>query len=200
LESYIGEKIKKIRLQNDMTQQQVADQCGLSKGMISKIECSKVMPTIATLSKIAHTLNVKMSLLMEDSESKNPVLQSTNVSSTDFTSSDVGYRFLTLATKYGDKQIQPFIFYAKNGEVTDHRVSHQGEECIYIIEGEMYFVINEMRYHLRENDFLYFDSRQPHGIQSVNKEVKYLNIFSSYDYPNRTFIEKETEKQPDEQV
>jgi len=200
LESYIGEKIKKIRLQNDMTQQQVADQCGLSKGMISKIECGKVMPTIATLSKIAHTLKVKMSLLMEDSESKNPVLQSTNVSHMHFTGSDVGYRFLALATNYGDKELQPFIFYAKNGEVTDHKVSHQGEECIYIIEGEMWFVINEMRYHLRENDFLYFDPRQPHGIQHVEKEVRYLNIFSAYDYTNRTFIEKETEKQPDEQV
>jgi len=194
LESYIGSKVKKVRLQQEMTQQQVADQCGLSKSMISKIEHGKVMPTIATLSKIAHTLNVKVSLFMEDSENRNPVFQSTNVPRMHFTGTDVGYRFLTLASEYGDKQIQPLIFYARNGEVTNHRVSHQGEECIFIIEGDMWFTIDETRYFLRADDFLYFDGRQPHGIERVDKEVKYLNIFTACDYTDKVFINKEPNK------
>jgi len=190
MEGYIGIKIKKIRLQNQMTQQQVADLCGLSKGMISKIECEKVMPTIATLSKIAHALGVKVSLLMEDGSERNPICQSTSISPVHYTATDVGYRFFTLAAEYGDKHIQPLIFYAKNGEVTDHRVSHQGEECIFIIEGEMFFCVNGTRYFLKQGDFLYFDGRQPHGIERVDNEVRYLNMFSASDYTNQVFIDK----------
>lgn len=176
-----------------MTQQQVADLCGLSKGMISKIERGRVTPTIATLSKIAQVLRVKVSLLMEDSESREPVFQSTNISRMHFTKTEVGYRFLTLASEYGDKQIQPLIFYAKNGEVKNHRVSHQGEECIYVIEGDMWFIINDVSYHLREGDVLYFDGQQPHGIERVDNEVRYLNLFSAFDYTNRAFIDKDAE-------
>jgi transcriptional regulator with XRE-family HTH domain len=193
MENYIGVKIKKIRLQNEMTQQKVADQCGLSKGMISKIECGKVIPTIATLSKIAHALRVKVSLLMEDSESRTPVFQSTNVSRMHFTRVEVGYRFLTLASEYGNKIIQPLIFYAKKGEVKEHRVTHQGEECIYVIEGDMWFMVNDIRYYLRAGDFLYFDGQHPHGIESVDKEVRYLNIFSATEYVNKTFVDKEND-------
>jgi len=188
-EGYIGARVKKIRVKKDMTQQHVADLCGLSKGMISKIECGKVMPTIATLTKIAHALQVKVSLLMEDGSERIPACQSTSISPMRFTATDVGYRFFSLAAEYGDKSIQPLIFYASNTEVNSHRVSHEGEECIFIIEGEMVFNINESSYFLKQGDFLYFDGRQPHGIEKVEHEVRYLNIFTAGEYASQVFID-----------
>ena len=187
MENYIGLNIKKLRIQRQMTQQQIADLCGLSKGMISKIECGKVMPAVATLSRIAHALGVKVPLLMEEGNGRNVVCQSSDISSDQFTLTEVGYRFYTLAAEFGDKQIQPMIFYAKNDEVTSHLVSHQGEECIYIIEGAMCFVVDGAHYHMKQGDFLYFNSLLPHGIQSVESEVRYLNLFSSSEYPSKAF-------------
>jgi transcriptional regulator with XRE-family HTH domain len=190
MEERIGVNIKRLRIQNRLTQQQVADMCNLSKGMISKIESGRVMPAIATLTRIAHALNVKVSLLMEEGNGRNAVCQPTTLSVEEFTKTDLGYRFLTLAAEYGDKQIQPLVFYARNGEVTSHRVSHQGEECIYIIEGEMSFLVGDTLYYLRKGDFLYFDGLQPHGIDSVEHEVRYLNLFSGSEYTSRVFGEK----------
>jgi len=164
--------------------------CNLSKGMISKIESGKVMPAVATLSRIAHALNVKVSLLMEEGIERETVCESTLISLDEFNKSDVGYRFHALATGYGDKQIQPLVFYAKKGEVLTHRVSHQGEECIFIIEGNMHFTVGDTQYFLQQNDFLYFDGVHTHGIDNVDNEVRYLNLFYDSDYANRVFLEK----------
>jgi len=190
IEMNIGVRMKRIRIKNEMTQQQVADLCGLSKGMISKIECGKVMPAIATLSKIAQALKVKVSLLMEDGSDRIPIYQSISVPLARFTSTDMGYRFFTLAAEYSDKRIQPLVFYAKKGEVKNHKVSHEGEECIFIIEGDMVFHINDVSYFLEKGDFLYFDGRQPHGIKQVDHEVRYLNMFSAGEYTSQAFVEK----------
>ena len=187
MENFIGLNIKKHRVQMQMTQQQMADLCGLSKGMISKIECGKVMPAIATLSRIAHALGVKVSLLMDESNGHDVICQSTDISIENFTLTEVGYRFCTLAADFGDKQIQPMVFYAKNGEVAPHIVSHLGEECIYIIEGSMCFVVNGVHFHMKQGDFLYFNAILPHGIQSVEKEVKYLNLFSDSEHPAKNY-------------
>ncbi|MEG2703042.1 MAG: helix-turn-helix transcriptional regulator, partial [Clostridia bacterium] len=56
----IGKNIRAIRLKLSMTQQQLADECGLSKGMISKVENGVVVPAVATLTKIAQVMHVKV--------------------------------------------------------------------------------------------------------------------------------------------
>lgn len=190
MDNQIGVIVKRLRIQNRLTQQQVADTCGLSKGMISKIESGKVMPAIATLSRIAHALNVKVSLLMEEGSTQETSYQSTDIPLEQFSQTNMGYRFSTLAAEYGDKQIQPLLFYAKSGEVKPHIVSHQGEEFIYIIKGDMYFSVGSKRYFLQQGDILYFDGLQPHGIDQVDREVYYLDLFSGREYTSKVFPEK----------
>ncbi len=64
----IGNHIRKIRIQQGRTIQEVADECQCSKALLSKIENSKVVPALASLSKIAKALGVKVSVLLEDGE------------------------------------------------------------------------------------------------------------------------------------
>jgi quercetin dioxygenase-like cupin family protein len=58
-----------------------------------------------------------------------------------------------------------------------HELSHEGEEFIYIIRGEMKMQVGEIEYCLKEGDSLYFNSLQKHGIMPVSDEVTYLDIF-----------------------
>jgi quercetin dioxygenase-like cupin family protein len=73
--------------------------------------------------------------------------------------------------------MQPFLFVARKGEVKAHEVSHEGEEFIYIIRGQMRMQVGEMEYVLKTGDSLYFNSLQKHGIMPVSDEVMYLDIF-----------------------
>lgn len=183
----IGLNIRRLRIQSRMTQQQLADQCDLSKGMISKIESGKVMPAVATLSKVAQSLGVKVSMLMEEGDDREAAYHTGQISVEDFRKTDKGYRFLPLAGEYGDKQMQPLLFYAQEGEVFRHEVCHQGEEFIYIIQGSMSFHVDGKLYPLTAGGSLYFDGLLPHGIESVDGEVLYLNMFSGQEYTSRVY-------------
>ena len=45
----IGAKIKRLRLQRGLTQEELADRCELSKGFISQVERDLTSPSIASL-------------------------------------------------------------------------------------------------------------------------------------------------------
>ena len=45
----IGEKIKRLRMKHNLTQEELADRCELTKGFISQVERELTSPSIATL-------------------------------------------------------------------------------------------------------------------------------------------------------
>ncbi len=174
----IGMKIRAIRTGLAMTQQQLADQCCLSKGMISKVENGVVLPALATLTKIACALRVKVADLIE-ADQKAITLHTLNPfrDGSRFLLTDKGYRFFSPTTGMLGRMAQPILIVAREGEAKEHTVSHPGEEYIFIFEGEMIFRVANERYLLRKGDSLFFDAVQPHGITSVIGEVQYIDIF-----------------------
>lgn len=60
----IGERIKKIRLNQGFTQRQVADSCGIADSAIRKYESGKVTPKYEMLQRIAAALGVHPGELM----------------------------------------------------------------------------------------------------------------------------------------
>ena len=68
----IAERIREVRLSRGMTQQELADACGLkSRTSINKIEKNTYNPGLETIKKIARALNVEADyLVFGDRESK----------------------------------------------------------------------------------------------------------------------------------
>ena len=61
----IGGRIRRLRREQHRTQQEIANLCGFTKSLLSKIEVNKVVPPVATLVKIAAALGVQVSVLIE---------------------------------------------------------------------------------------------------------------------------------------
>lgn len=174
----IGINIKKIRKQQNRTLQDVADSCGFSKSLLSKIENGIVVPPVATLSKIAEALGTKVSALLEDGENESTIFtQSEDIKNGPIVETDKGYKFYAFANEFKDKKMQPCLFKGKKGEVKKHSVSHSGEEFIYMLEGKMKVRVGKVEYELNSGDSLYFNSLEEHGMMPVSDEVKYINIF-----------------------
>ena len=53
VEINIGEKIKSLRLRNNLTQKELADRCELSKGFISQLESNQTSPSLSTLEGVS---------------------------------------------------------------------------------------------------------------------------------------------------
>ncbi len=59
-------KIKILREQINLSQNQLAKKAKISQSMLSDIESKKVSPTLKTLKKISKALNVKLVDILED--------------------------------------------------------------------------------------------------------------------------------------
>lgn len=175
----IGSRIRKIRRQQKRTLNDIATQCKLSKSLLSKIENGVVTPPIATLSKIADALGAKMSTLVEEGKSSMSIFTSNEVvKNANFLKTEMGYSFFPFAADFVDKQIQPFLFVGYKGEVIQHSLSHDGQEFVYVLEGEMEFIVGNVIHTLKQGDTLYFDANENHGIKPISNKVVYLNIFT----------------------
>lgn len=173
----IGDRIRVLRTNQKRTLQEIADLSELSKSMISKIENNKTVPSVAALVKIAQALGTNISNLLEHDGFLNAIMTTRRNAEENLTSTDKGYSIYPYASEYHEKKMQPFLFVAKKGEVKPHEVSHEGEEFIYIIYGQMKMKVGEVEYFLKTGDSLYFNSLQKHGIMPVSDEVMYLDIF-----------------------
>lgn len=173
----IGDRIRMLRLNQKRTLQEIADASELSRSMISKIENNKTVPSVAALVKVANALATNISNLLEHDAFLNAILTTKLKAEENLTSTDKGYWIYPYGSEYHEKKMQPFLFVAKKGEVKQHELSHEGEEFIYIISGQMKMLVGEVEYLLKTGDSLYFNSVQKHGIMPVSNEVTYLDIF-----------------------
>ena len=64
----IGKKIKDLRIQKNLTQEELADRCELSKGFISQLERDLTSPSIATLIDILQCLGTDLKHFFNDSD------------------------------------------------------------------------------------------------------------------------------------
>lgn len=173
----IGDRIRVLRITQKRTLQELADNCGMSKSMISKIENNRTMPSVATLVKIAQSLGTTISNLMEHDGWAKAIVTTRAEAEGKLMLTEKGYSIFPYASEFHEKKMQPFLFVAKKGEVKSHRLSHDGEEFIFIIDGEMKMKVGDAEYTLRKGDSLYFNTIQKHGIVPVSDVVTYLDIF-----------------------
>ena len=173
----VGDRIKRLRINQKRTLQEVADNCGMSKGMISKIENNRTVPSMAALVKIAQSLGTTISSLLEQETQAKTIVTTFKEAEEKMVLTEKGYSIFPYASNFHEKQMQPFLFTAKKGEVVPHQLSHEGEEFVFVIEGEMKMQVGEVEFILKKGDSLYFSSLQKHGILPVSDEVVYLDIF-----------------------
>jgi transcriptional regulator with XRE-family HTH domain len=173
----LGTAVRTLRMQQQRTIQEIANACGLSKSMISKIETNNVIPSVSTLVKLASSLGTSVSALLENPDGYSSIFYPREKAESGITQTERGYHIFPYASEYKDKKMQPFLFIAKKGEVKEHHVTHEGEEFLYILEGKMKFQVGDLEYTMNEGDSLYFNSLETHQVIPISDSVKYIDIF-----------------------
>jgi len=172
-ELHLGEKIRKLRQERRLTLQEVADLTGLSKPLLSQIENDQVTPPLATLLKISKGLRVGIHFFFEDEGDRRKfvlIRGEEGALSQRRPKSDApqGYRYRSLAPGLRHKQIEPFLVEFELKEWDDsHFYNHEGEEFLYILDGELEFHYGDEVMRLLPGDSIFYDSATPHGYLSI---------------------------------
>ena len=60
LQKSVGERIKQIRLEKNISQQDLADLCGFESSNMSRLEAGRANATLSTLEIVSKSLNVEV--------------------------------------------------------------------------------------------------------------------------------------------
>jgi len=171
----VGEKIRQIRELKKVSIEELAERSGMETAMIQRIEQERNIPSLAPLIKIARSLGVRLGTFLDDSDSFGPVV----VRSGDyhhgvrFTSQSSEARehlnFFSLAFDKAGRNMEPFIVDIEPGLQSDYMLSsHEGEEFIYVLEGEIEINYGKEVYKLAKGDSIYLDSIVLHNVHAGN--------------------------------
>lgn len=175
IEITVGEKIKQIREMKKVSIEELAVRSGMELAMIQKIEQEKNIPSLAPLVKIARALGVRLGTFLDDSDSYGPVVVRSGEyqKGARFTSQSSEARehlnFFSLAFDKAGRNMEPFIVEIEPGQQSDYMLSsHEGEEFIYVLEGEIEINYGKEVYRLAKGDSIYLDSIVLHNVHAGN--------------------------------
>ncbi len=159
----IGKKIKQMRNQKSLTQEELADRCELTKGYISQLENNLNSPSIATLTDILAALGSNLSeFFMEEREEK------VVFSKEEFIEKDSdGVLWKWLIPNAQKNMIEPVLVELSEGISTSGDIPHEGEEFGYVLEGKLSIILGNTHHTCKKGEAFYYVANKPHSI--VNK-------------------------------
>ena len=166
----VGERIKKLRELKKLSLGDVAQRSGISEQILESIEADATAPPLGTLTKLARALEMKMGYLLTAGEPKPFVITRKDERKpvsrhAAEQQSKYGYSYLSLSPGMRDRNMEPFLVTLSPTLEEVPGSVHEGEEFIYVLEGEMEVVIGEHREVLYPGDTIYYHSSIPHVVK-----------------------------------
>ncbi len=170
----VGAKIKGIRETKNLSVEEVAERSGLSTEQITSIESDQNLPSLGSLIKVARALGVRLGTFLDDNDELGPALcrSEENTSSISFSNNATGARknmeYHPLAPHKAGRHMEPFIIDIQASEERDFQLSaHEGEEFIYVLEGEVEIAYGKQLYTLHQGDSIFYDSIVKHHVHGA---------------------------------
>ena len=180
LERALGNQIRILRRQHDLSVSDLAGAAGISNGMLSKIENGAISASLSTLQSISKVLQAPLSSLFASFEDRQDCsyVPSGQGLTIDRRGTKVGhvYQLLGHALR-GDVAVEPYLITLRENAEAHTSFSHSGVEFIYMLHGEVNYRHGSETYTLKQGDALLFDSSALHGPESlVGSDTRYLSV------------------------
>ena len=161
----IGAKIKQMRNQKSLTQEELADRCELTKGYISQLENNLNSPSIATLTDILAALGSNLSEFFREEPEEKIVFFKDEFIEKD---SD-GVRWEWLIANAQKNMMEPVLVELSEGAETTGDVPHEGEEFGYVLSGTVVLKIGTKSHRVRTGESFCLHPNAPHTIYNGGK-------------------------------
>lgn len=169
----LGKKIRQMRNQKNLTQEELADRCELTKGYISQLENDLNSPSIATLTDILAALGSNLSEFFRE-EAEEKIVFSKN----EFIEKDSdGVLWNWLIPNAQKNMMEPVLVELFEGAETVQDVPHEGEEFGYVLEGKITILLGNTHHVCKKGEAFYYSAGKPHSILNKGKgKAKFLWI------------------------
>ncbi len=170
----LGARVRELRKARNWTLEQAAQQAGLARSTLSKIENDQMSPTFDAVKKLADGLGISIPQLFTaprgDQVMGRMAVTKSGQGKAHLTAT---YEHELLAPNLTRKQMLPYRARIRARDVAEFNgwVRHDGEEFLYVLSGviELYSEFYEP-VEMRRGDSAYYDAAMGHNVISTSQE------------------------------
>ena len=170
----LGARVRELRKARNWTLEQAAQQAGLARSTLSKIENSQMSPTYEALRKLAVGLEISVPQLFTPPVKNQINCRMASTKSGQGTAHPTTtYEHELLAESLSKKKMLPYHarIRARSIEEFDGWVRHDGEEFLYVLTGVVkLFTEFYEPLEMRRGDSAYYDATMGHNVISTSEE------------------------------
>ncbi len=164
----VGERILKIRKEKDLSLEEISKMTGFDVAFLSKIENKEVQPQLGTVIRLSKALDSAFGRLVSGVGDKLYSItrkdeRRTIQRSTSKKSKKRVYTYKSLAPDVQGRHMEAFLVQLEEDPEKETSL-HEGEEFIFVLDGEVILEIGEDKYVLEPGDSAYYLSTTAHHI------------------------------------
>jgi DNA-binding transcriptional MerR regulator/mannose-6-phosphate isomerase-like protein (cupin superfamily) len=167
--SAIGTRLRQLRMTRGLSLTDVTSSIGISAGFLSGLERSQMTASVGTLRKLARFYKTNILDFFDPSESTSRLVRPANRKVLE---AGPGVRMELLA--WGKTVMEPHLFRVAPRSGSGDSYSHDGEEFLYVLRGELHISLLEEEFTLKPGDSFYFDSATPHRWKNSGKTEAWI--------------------------
>ena len=164
----IGAHLRQLRARRKLSLAQVAQAVGISVGFLSALERSQMSGSVGTLRKLARFYKTNILEFYDASGASRQVRPAERK----VLEAGAGVRMELLA--WGNTVMEPHLFRVAPDAGSGDPYTHEGEEFIYVLRGDLEINLNGEAYRLKTGDSFYFESATPHRWKNPGSKETWL--------------------------
>ncbi len=164
----MGNRLRRLRQQRNLTQEEMANRCELSKGFISQVERDLTSPSIATLTDMLECLGTDLKSFFSEETGKSTVFTRNDM----FEKEDADLlkgSILWLVPNAQKNDMEPILVTLGPGGRTHEIPAHEGEEFGYVLKGAVVLVEGEKRSRIACGSSFSLHPGEDHYIENLGK-------------------------------
>jgi len=177
----LGDRIRRAREMRGLTYSDLSSRTGISVEKLERIESNELIPPLGELIKLGKAVEMRMGYFISPGVEK-PMAVVRSDSRPAISrygkgrSEQYGYFYESLAPEKANRFMEPFLITMVPTDVQDLS-THDGQEFIFVLEGEMKAQVGNQMEILRAGDAVYYDSNCPHLVKCTgDKPAKILAV------------------------
>lgn len=164
--SYVGKRIKQIRLSKEIKLIDLAAKAGISKGLLSRIENGRTIPSLPVLFDVIRALNEKPDSFFEPIDYSSGAPFYMLIKEKDYQplekEDSVGFNYFSIISRSFTDITFSAVLLQLAPEASREMVTTDGMEFIYLAEGNIGYKLGDVDITMNQGDSLFFDGRVPH--------------------------------------
>ena len=167
----IGERLRRLRLQRNLTQEEMADRCELTKGFISQVERDLASPSIATLTDMLECLGSDLKTFFSEAEEDEKIVFDPADMFEKEDQETLRGSILWLVPSAQKNEMEPILMQIGPGGCSQEFPPHEGEEFGYVLSGSVVLICGDKKMRVKTGGSFCLHPAAPHHIENRGKRA-----------------------------